>query len=577
MPLAFAQTPAPAESTTPNMPDPEVLFLSGIPLGKSPEEIQEGAHQLYALTETITDPLLRRHIRLSLAQLIEQPGNAEEILRTHRQSLSDFFYSSALQAQQEQDLQAFVNALQLSVHSNPGNTKAKLLWARFLFQQGEAEKAIQTLQHGLEFLTLEDSEVPAYLELLFNLMAGAEYDRKAAILAISLFHRDPPPPEKVRITAGLHAVAELIQIGDSQRALDTLAALPAASPSFQVALLKSRALFLHGNTKEAIQLLRRSTTEFKGRERDLLLGQLVRFQGELGDFTAALSFTEQRIQDFPDNSQPRVHRLYLLEKLGRTADFNKELESLLADRSADQGAMVALANFASERGQPEIAMSCYAIADRHNFNRSVFAILALEAFIRGGQPRQAIQFYQRLIVGAPDIFNQNRPSVEALLAAAYFATDDPGTGRRHLEEFLTEKQIDPATLDTAVARNRKLPAPLYVSVNQLLRFVDAPQEALRVLEAGLRIHPQHSQLLADAISTRIACGLTGAHGNWKPLPDDILVLLSLRRPTPLVWRDILRWLDTNPALTPKQKEVIPTVARILARPDLTGIENRAAR
>ncbi len=577
-PLAFAQTSVPAKTTTPKMPAPEVLFLSGIPLDKTPEKIRQSAEQIYAHTEDIADPVLRRHIRLSLAQLIEHPQNAEPIVRDHRRTLSEFFYSSALQAQQAQDLQAFTNALQLAVHCNPGNAKAKLLWARLLFQQGgDAEKAIQTLQHGLEFLALDDPEVPAYLDFLFNLMAGAEYDRKAAILAVSLFHRDPPPPEKVRITAGLHAVAELIQIGESQRALETLAALPAATPAFQSTLLKSRALFLHGNTKEAVQLLDKSTASFKGRERDQLLSQLARFLGELGDFPRALSATEQRIQDFSDNPQPRVHRLYLLEKLGRTADFNSELQSLLADHSADQGTLLALANFASERGHPEIAASCYTIADRHNFNRSVFAILTLEAFIRGGKPQQAIQFYQRLIVGAPDTFKQNRPGVEALLAAAYFAINDPGTARRHLEEFLFEKQIDPDTLVTGTSRSRNLPAPLYVSVSQLLRFVGAPQDALRVLEVGRRAHPQHSQLLADAISTRIECQLTGASSSWKPLPDDILTLLSLRRPTPLVWRDILRWLETQPELTPKQKEVIPLVSRILARPDLTGIENRAAR
>jgi BirA family biotin operon repressor/biotin-[acetyl-CoA-carboxylase] ligase len=75
---------------------------------------------------------------------------------------------------------------------------------------------------------------------------------------------------------------------------------------------------------------------------------------------------------------------------------------------------------------------------------------------------------------------------------------------------------------------------------------------MRVLEAGVQIHPRHSQLRADYIGSRILAGHTDSYGTRKSVLDEIELLLTLRRPSPAIWQEALSWVRTESNLPPEK-------------------------
>ncbi|MDR2981050.1 MAG: hypothetical protein LBV12_02250 [Puniceicoccales bacterium] len=606
--------PPPVKETTSEAkiapPDPEILFLTGLPLAGTPQEIITYSRRIYGRSGELDDIVLRSIIRFSLAKLEDNPADAEAIKQDHMKRISDYFFEVAIAAKNADNIQASGKAIQIAVRCNPGNNKAKIFWANMLYANNDIDGAIQTLQHGLPYLALSDPNAGAYLDRFFQFLQIEQRDREIAERATDLLNKGAVMSTYTREILGMHAAMASYWLGDYAKAIDLIQKNGLQKAS-QGRLYEARAYFDGRNTSAAISILDKAISDFSGAERDAILGQLIRFYTELGRYNLALSTLQQRIANSPSNPQPRIHRLYLLDKAGLGEQFDKELQSILNNYAGDQKVLMPLAKFAAERAKPNLAATCLLIANERAFNRQVFAAAVIEALIRDKRPLDAINFYKNVVAENKLYFNDTQASVNALLAAAYIAAKDASTGRAYLNEYLEETKDDPetkakvdelleqrdGTFDSRgvtikpprartfeekkrisdeikrISRKRRDNAAVsFISVGRLLRSINAPEDALYILEAGNRMHPKDAQLKADYISARVVCDAIAEYGNRKALVVEVEELLQMRRPAPRVWNDVLLWLKTDNTLPQEKMVQLRNIAERLVRPDLVDEE-----
>jgi hypothetical protein len=224
--------------------------------------------------------------------------------------------------------------------------------------------------------------------------------------------------------------------------------------------------------------------------------------------------------------------------------------------------MIALANFASEKGYSELTGAIARSAAQHGLERATFAALHLEALLNGRDPGQAIVQHQQIVAADRAFFKSNEPIVQALLGVAYHARQKPDPviakrdrdiGDRYLVEFLKAKDLGPEA---------------YRSVGRHLRSIRAGDAAVRVLEAGITLYPRYSQLRADYISARILAGQTESYGTRKSVADELELLLTLRRPSPAIWQEAVSWLRSESKLPLDRQRKLEAAMSPLIRSNL---------
>jgi hypothetical protein len=327
-------------------------------------------------------------------------------------------------------------------------------------------------------------------------------------------------------------------------------------------LLKARSLFDGGRTREAVTLLEGRTSDFKGAAKDAILAQLGRFHLLLGQPKVALTIADERISVEPKAPFPRLQRLHALDRIGLREEYEKELRMVLEKFADSAPAMIALANFAAERGYDGLTLTVANQSAARGFEKATFAALHLEALINAKGYDEVITQHRQVTAADRAFFKTNEPLVQALLGIAHHgrpkkddlsAKRDRDVGDRYLQEFLKAPNLGPEA---------------YRSVGRHLRTVRAAEAAVRVLEAGVRAHPRYSQLRADLIGARILAGLTEGYGDRRPLADDVDELLKMRRPSPLVWQEVLGWIRTEAKLPDERRRRLEKEIGPLTRPNL---------
>ena len=140
--------------------------------------------------------------------------------------------------------------------------------------------------------------------------------------------------------------------------------------------------------------------------------------------------------------------------------------------------MIALANFAAEKGYAELTGALANSAAQYGLERATFAALHLEAILNGPEPGQVIVQYQQIVAADKAFFKSNEAIVQALIAIAYHARQKPDAviakrdrdiGDRYLTEFLKSKDLGPEA---------------YRSVGRHLRAIRAGDWKLVALKGG---------------------------------------------------------------------------------------------
>jgi len=542
--------------------DAEIIVLAGLSHLKEKEAILSYARQTYVKADLIKDKALLQIIRLSLSKLEDQPEKSVQILQEHMNQLSEHFTKAGMAAQNAGKMDDALRLAQVAVRCNPGSAKSKLFFANFLHTvSGRTDDAIQTLRHGLEFLPVDDPLTKDYLERYFQLLQARERDQEVIEDGLKLLNNTKNISSSMREVISLSAATSLYWTGQYPDAVNIIntSGLDKAPSGL---LLKARALFEGGKTREAISLLESKASGFTGAARDAVLSQLTRYHILLGQSRIALSVNQERIGLDEAAFFPQIQKLHLLDRLDLKEDFDKQLKLIFTRYATNSAAMLALANFAAEKGYAELTGTIAIVADQQGFERVTFAVLHLEALVKGPDPSQAITQYQQIVAADRTYFKAKEPLVLALLGIAHHARVKPDsksakidrdTGNRYLEEFLKTKDLGPEA---------------YRSVGRHLRAIRAGEPAVRVLEAGAAKHPRHSQLRADYVSARILAGQTEAYGTRRSVADELETLLTLRRPSPLIWQEAASWLRTESKLPPERLRKLQAACDALVRSNL---------
>jgi len=400
-----------------------------------------------------------------------------------------------------------------------------------------------------------------YLDRYFQLLQARERDQEVIDESLKLIKVTPNMPTYMRDSLSMAAATSLYWVGKYPDAVNLINSCTLdAQPNGL--LLKARALFEGGKTQESIRLLEGKTSEFKGAGRDAIFSQLARFHILLGQHRLALAVTEDRISADPKAPFPHIQKLQLLDRLGLKDEFDKELRLIFANYAGSSAPMVALANFAAEKGYAELTGAIATSAAQQGLERATFGALHLEALLNGPDPGQVIAQYRQIIAADKTFFKSNEAIVQALLAIAYHARQKPDAatakhdrdvGDRYLVEFLKAKDLGPEA---------------YRSVGRHLRAIRAGDAAVRVLEAGVTLYPRYSQLRADCISARILAGQTETYGTRKSVADELELLLNMRRPSPAIWQEAVSWLRSESRLPAERQRKLEAAMSPLIRSNL---------
>jgi hypothetical protein len=559
-PPAAQKSPAPASKEAEE--DAEIIVLAGLPHLKEKEAILSYARQTYIKADLIKDKPLLQIIRLSLAKLEDQPENAAKIRQDHLIQLAEYFTKQAMAAQDAGQMADAQRLAQVAIRCNPGNAKSKLFYANFLHNiAGRTDDGIQTLKHGLEFLPVDDPLTKDYLERYFQLLQARERDQEVIDGSLKLIQATKNLPTYMRDSLSMSAATSLYWTGKYPDAVNIINASSLDTQPSGV-LLKARALFEGGKTQESINLLEAKTSAFKGAGRDAVLSQLARFHILLGQHKMALEVTQERISADEKAPFPHIQKLQLLDRLSLKDEFDKELRLIFTNYAGNSAPMIALANFAAEKGYAELTGALANSAAQHGLERATFAALHLEAILNGPEPGQVIVQYQQIVAADKAFFKSNEAIVQALIAIAYHARQKPDAviakrdrdiGDRYLTEFLKSKDLGPEA---------------YRSVGRHLRSIRAGDAAVRVLEAGITLFPRYSQLRADYISARILAGQTETYGTRKSVADELELLLTLRRPSPAIWQEAVSWLRSESKLPADRQRKLEAAMSPLIRSNL---------
>ena len=559
-PPAAQKSPAPASKEAEE--DAEIIVLAGLPRLKEKEAILSYARQTYIKADLIKDKPLLQIIRLSLAKLEDQPENAAKIRQEHLIQLAEYFTKQAMTAQDAGQMADAQRLAQVAIRCNPGNAKSKLFYANFLHNiAGRTDDGIQTLKHGLEFLPVDDPLTKDYLERYFQLLQARERDQEVIDGSLKLIQVTKNMPTYMRDSLSMSAATSLYWTGKYPDAVNIINASSLDTQPSGV-LLKARALFEGGKTQESINLLEAKTSAFKGAGRDAVLSQLARFHILLGQHKMALEVTQERISADEKAPFPHIQKLQLLDRLSLKDEFDKELRLIFANYAGNSAPMIALANFAAEKGYAELTGALANSAAQYGLERATFAALHLEAILNGPEPGQVIVQYQQIVAADKAFFKSNEAIVQALIAIAYHARQKPDAviakrdrdiGDRYLTEFLKSKDLGPEA---------------YRSVGRHLRSIRAGDAAVRVLEAGITLFPRYSQLRADYISARILAGQTETYGTRKSVADELELLLTLRRPSPAIWQEAVSWLRSESKLPADRQRKLEAAMSPLIRSNL---------
>lgn len=567
--VAPVTTPAPNDKTakkpknsTKEESDAELIILSGLPLTKGVDATQAYVRIATIKSDLIEDSTLKSWVRITLSKIADHPENAALIREEHLIKVGEYYLNLALDFEKINKIPEAFKLAQIAVRISPGNPKAKLLFANILHNNyNRTDDAIVTLRHGLEYVNVSDPLGRDYLDRYFQLLQLMERDNEVIEQSLILLKSGKDLPQSTRQIISLAAATSLYWVGRYPESVNIIN-INGLDEEARGLLLKARALFDGGKTLEAVSYLESKTSQFSNAAKDAIYGQLARFHLLMGKPKIALTVTNERISLDEKAPFPHLQKLLILDRLNLKEEYEKELQIIAERFAGNSAAMLALANFAAERGYDGLTATLAGVATYRGFERATFAALHLESLLNGGHPDQMIAQYQQVNASEKGYFASNQSVVQALLGVAYHARpkkdevaakSDRNIGDRYLTEFLKSASPSPE---------------IYRSVGRQLKSVHANEAAVRILEVGVKLFPKYSQLKADYIGARILAGSVDAYGTRKSVADELEELLKMRRPSPLIWHEALSWLRSEARLSKEQASRLENSIAPLSRPNL---------
>lgn len=455
----------------------------------------------------------------------------------HREEMGDYQIKRGISELKEQNYREALSLLRTGVIRSPNNLEGRSILAEFYeIALKRPDTAANLMIEGLE---PDGKNELGYLKKALRILMRHQMDSEIQNIADKYLPEQPELTDINRTLAFGAANANYLR-GNYDRADDYLLTYRLIE-SLEGLLLSAQISWDRGNQKSAISKMENSLQTFSNSE--LLLMQLSKFHREIGNLDEARRYAILRNIADPLSVAPRMELLYIYNKSGDTEREARETWRLLQQFREDAVALQALANFAADTGNVELARRTYEEALENEFGIDSFALLLIEAHLVDKDYLGALEFSEELLKERPEWLGRQSAIFNSLRAVASYGSDRPDLGEIYLQDYLDETANTPQT---------------HLAVAGRFSDIGRPQQAQKVLRAAYTEASSNQMVLSELIRVELELG------NTENLNTLLTRLLQMRRPQVDLLLEAYQKLGSDRFIfTPNRKSLLIELSSIL--------------
>jgi Tfp pilus assembly protein PilF len=420
----------------------------------------------------------------------------------HRKEMGDYHIKSGLAEIKDGNYRDALRLLRLGVIRSPSNLEGRRVLSEFYeLAIKRPDIAADLMLKGLDIGGIEDLD---YLKQTLRVLLRYQMDEQIQELADKYLPEEPDLTDINRTLAFGAANANYLR-GNYDQADDYIISYNLIE-SLEGLLLSSQISWDRGNQISAITKMEHSLRRFPNSEP--LLMQLSRYHREMGEVDKARRYAILRNVKDPLSAAPRLELLYIHNKSGDTEREQRETQRMLKQFRDDESALQALANFAADTGNIDLARRTYEEALENEFAVDAFALLLIESHLVDKDYEGALSFSEELLKERPDWLTKRWAIFNSLRAVASYGINRPDLGEIYLQHFIDETN----------------PPQTYLAVARRFSNTDRSQQARKILATAYQRTPANQKILSELIRVELKLG------NTENLNRLLTRLLQMRRP-----------------------------------------------
>lgn len=470
---------------------------------------------------------------VTFAGMISLPFRMDD----HRKEMGDYHIKKGLEEIKVGNYRDALRLLRLGVTRSPGNLEGRRVLAEFYeLAIKRPDVAAELMLKGLDLGGIEDID---YLKQTLRVLLRHQMDEQIQELADKYLPAEPDLTDINRTLAFGAANANYLR-GNYDQADDYLISYNLVE-SLEGLLLSSQISWDRGNQIAAITKMEHSLRRFPNSEP--LLMQLSRYHREMGEIDKARRYAILRNVKDPLSAAPRLELLYIYNKSKDTEREQRETQRMLKQFRDDEIALQALANFAADTGNIDLARRTYEEALENEFAVDAFALLLIESHLVSKDYQGALSFSEELLKERPDWLTQRWAIFNSLRAVASYGINRPDLGEIYLQHFIDEEKNPPQT---------------YLAVARRFSSTDRSQQARKVLTTAYQRTPTNQKILSELIRVELKLG------NTENLNRLLTRLLQMRRPQMELIQEAYKKLGSDRFIfTPDRESLLLQLSAIL--------------
>lgn len=455
----------------------------------------------------------------------------------HREKMGNYHVEQGLEYIKEGNFRDGLRLLRLGVARARGNLEGRAIVAEiFEVALRRPDKATQMMLEGFRYGGLEDLD---YVKKTLRMLLRYQMDEDIQELADKNLPDQPELTDLNRVLAFGAAQANYLR-GNFDRADDYLIDYNMIE-SLEGLLLSAQISWERGNQVAAITKMEQSLNKFPSSEP--LLMQLSRYHREMGDIDQARRYAILRNVSDPLSAAPRLELLYIYNKSGDTEREQRETQRMLKQFRTDEKALQALANFAADTGNIELARRTYEEALENEFAIDAFALLLIEAHLVDTDYNGALSFAEELLKEKPEWLSKRWAIFQSLRAVASYGVNRPDLGEIYLQAFIEDKTSQPSS---------------HLAVARRFNNIDRSQQARKILLEAYQMAPSNQKILSELIRVELKLG------NTENLNRLLTRFIQMRRPEMDLLVEAYRKLGSDRFIfTPERESLLLELSAIL--------------
>lgn len=428
----------------------------------------------------------------------------------------EFLIKNAQQDLKNEKFREAFYGLRLGLIKSPANKDARLLLAQFYGLWKRPDLTRTTLLDGFAY----HKNNTDYLKTLFSFLLQQQDDQQVLAYYKELLANDTAITPRNQLVA-LAAASSCYFRGNYDEA-ETILRKYQLEFTRDGRLLVARISWDRGLREQAIDRLRELTAEFPNDEE--IYTQTVAYLRESGRDNEARRESFMRALGNPRNARARIDQLYAFQKEGDLDSVKNNAEEIFRDFATDSNALLALADFAANSGNPVLARRIYDHAKANKLNWEGAALMTVEANIVAKQYQPALELVRELLKENPEWGKRFYSVFNGLQAIANYGLGDAEAAQLFLNNFLTQSNVRADNL---------------IAVSKRLMSVGARAQARQVLDQAVKTDALNQAALTNLIQLDLDLN------NTAPLAGNVRKLLTMRRPSQDVLKSAYRKLGSD--------------------------------